>query len=221
VSGLPVLVADEVSKSYRRAAEEVAALRKVSFALEAGELVAVVGPSGSGKTTLLNLVCGWERPDDGDLRWGDGFPGEDPADFGWEHLAIVPQALGLSEDLSVRENVALPGRLARDPAARSAALDVDELLFGFGLERLAERQPRETSLGEQQRAAVARALALDPRLILADEPSAHQNAAWGEAILDAFRRAADGGAACLIATHDPQALPRMDRVLTLRDGELV
>jgi ABC-type lipoprotein export system ATPase subunit len=215
MSDAPVLVADEVSKSYRRAAEEVVALRKVSFVVDAGEMVAVVGPSGSGKTTLLNLVCGWERPDDGELRWGDGFPDGDAADFGWADLAIVPQALGLAEDLSVRENVALPGRLARQP------VPVDDLLFGFGLDRLAERQPRETSLGEQQRAAVARALALEPKLLLADEPSAHQNAAWAEAILDAFRRAADGGAACLIATHDPQALPRMDRVLTLRDGELV
>lgn len=215
MSDLPVLVADEVSKTYRRAAEEVAALRKVSFVLEPGEMVAVVGPSGSGKTTLLNLLCGWERPDDGELRWSDDFPGDDAADFGWQHLAIVPQALGLSEDLSVRENVALPGRLAR------AEVAVDDILFSFGLDALAERQPRETSLGEQQRAAVARALALDPRLILADEPSAHQNAAWAEAILDAFRRAADGGASCLIATHDPHALPRMDRVLTLRDGELV
>ncbi|HEX8581673.1 MAG TPA: ATP-binding cassette domain-containing protein [Acidimicrobiales bacterium] len=217
MSGPPVLVVDEVSKSYRRAAEEVAALRKVSFLLEPGEMVAVVGPSGSGKTTLLNLVCGWERPDDGELRWGDGFPGDDPADFGWAHLAIVPQALGLAEDLSVRENVALPGRLARG----HPSVPVDDLLFAFGLDQLAARQPKETSLGEQQRAAVARALALEPRLLLADEPSAHQNAAWAEAILDAFRRAADGGAACLIATHDPHALPRMDRVLTLRDGELV
>lgn len=216
MSRAPVLVVDEVSKSYRRAAEEVTALRKVSFLLEPGEMVAVVGPSGSGKTTLLNLVCGWERPDDGELRWSDDFPGDDPAEFGWAHLAIVPQALGLAEDLSVRENVALPGRLAR-----STPVAVDDLLFAFGLDQLAQRQPKETSLGEQQRAAVARALALEPRLLLADEPSAHQNAAWAEAILDAFRRAADGGAACLIATHDAHALHRMDRVLTLRDGELV
>lgn len=218
MSAPPVLVVDEVSKTYRRAAEEVTALRKVSFAVDPGEMVAVVGPSGSGKTTLLNLVCGWERPDSGELRWGDGFPAADPADFGWGHLAIVPQALGLSEDLSVRENVALPGRLGPSGVPRA---EVDDLLFLFGLERLAERQPRETSLGEQQRAAVARALALHPRLLLADEPSAHQNAAWAEAILDTFRRATAEGAACLIATHDPHALPRMDRVITLRDGELV
>jgi ABC-type lipoprotein export system ATPase subunit len=212
----PLLEARGLDKSYRRGAERVHALRGVDLALYPGELVALVGPSGSGKSSLLGLLAGWEPPDAGELAWAPAVAGGAP---GWWELATVPQALGLLEDLTVRENVALPVRLRL--GRRAAHGRTEELLGLFGLAELADRSPSETSLGQQQRAAVARALVLTPQLVLADEPSAHQDAAWVHDVFAALRQVVhDRGAACLVATHDPDALQFADRVLHLADGEL-
>jgi putative ABC transport system ATP-binding protein len=214
-----LLEARGLDKTYRRGAERVHALRRVSLALYPGELVALVGPSGSGKTSLLGVLAGWERPDAGELRWAFAAAGAAviPA---WSEVAAVPQALGLLEDLSVRENVALPVRLRLGPA-RATQGRTEELLGLLGLAELADRAPSETSLGQQQRAAVARALVLGPQLVLADEPSAHQDAAWVHDVFSALRQVVhDRGAACLVATHDREALRFADRVLRLVDGEL-
>jgi ABC-type lipoprotein export system ATPase subunit len=212
----PLLEARGLEKSYRRGAERVHAVSGVDLALFPGELVALVGPSGSGKSSLLGVLAGWEPPDAGQLSWaasGRGAPG-------WAELATVPQALGLLDDLSVRENVALPVRLGLG-RRRAAEGRTEELLGLFGLAELADRPPSETSLGQQQRAAVARALVLTPQLVLADEPSAHQDAAWVHDVFAALRQVVhDRGAACLVATHDPDALRFADRVLHLADGQL-
>ena len=214
----PLVEVRGVSKTYRRGAERVHALRGVSLSLQPGELVALVGPSGSGKSSLLSVVAGWEAPDAGRLEWAPGLAAG--AALPWSALSMIPQALGLLEDLSVRENVTLPARLRRG-AARTEAGRAEELLGLFGLEELADRVPSETSLGQQQRAAVARALLLGPRLLLADEPSAHQDTVWVHDVFAALRRATqEHGGACLVATHDPEVLPFADRVLSLRDGTL-
>jgi ABC-type lipoprotein export system ATPase subunit len=206
-----------LDKTYRRGAERVHALRGVELALYPGELVALVGPSGSGKSSLLGVLAGWEPPDAGELTWAVPTAGSGPA---WSELATVPQALGLLDDLTVRENVALPVRLRLGPR-RATEGRTEELLGLFGLAELADRSPSETSLGQQQRAAVARALVLTPQLVLADEPSAHQDAAWVHDVFAALRQVVhDRGAACLVATHDPDALAFADRVLRLADGEL-
>ncbi|MFL6138492.1 MAG: ABC transporter ATP-binding protein [Frankiaceae bacterium] len=214
----PAVRVSGVHKWYRRAAERVHALRGVDLELHAGEVVALIGPSGSGKSTLLNVLCGWERPDDGVLELGEGFSARDPARLPWSELSIVPQALGLLEDLTVRENVGLPARLVR--RHRELAERVDALLARFGIDHLAERMPYETSLGEQQRTAVARALVLSPRLVLADEPSSHQDARRSAVVYEALREAAAGGAAVLVATHDEEAYDYLDRILEVREGEL-
>jgi ABC-type lipoprotein export system ATPase subunit len=212
----PLLEARGLDKTYRRGAERVHAVAGIDLALFPGELVALVGPSGSGKSSLLGVLAGWEPPDAGQLTWaasGRGAPG-------WAELATVPQALGLLDDLSVRENVALPVRLSLG-RRRATEGRTEELLGLFGLAELADRSPSETSLGQQQRAAVARALVLTPQLVLADEPSAHQDAAWVHDVFAALRQVVhDRGAACLVATHDPDALRFADRVLHLADGQL-
>jgi len=206
-----------LDKTYRRGAERVHALRGVELALYPGELVALVGPSGSGKSSLLGVLAGWEPPDAGELTWAVPTAGSGPA---WSELATVPQALGLLDDLTVRENVALPVRLRLGPR-RAAEGRTEELLGLFGLAGLADRSPSETSLGQQQRAAVARALVLTPQLVLADEPSAHQDAAWVHDVFAALRQVVhDRGAACLVATHDPDAWQFADRILYLADGQL-
>ena len=213
----PLLEARGLDKRYRRGAEWVHAVAGVDLALFPGELVALVGPSGSGKSSLLGLLAGWEPPDAGELAWAPAAAGGAP---GWSELATVPQALGLLEDLTVRENVALPVRL-RLGRRRATEGRTEELLGLFGLAELADRSPSETSQGQQQRAAVARALVLTPQLVLADEPSAHQDAAWVHDVFAALRQVVhDRGAACLVATHDPDALRFADRVLHLADGQL-
>jgi ABC-type lipoprotein export system ATPase subunit len=213
----PLLEARGLDKTYPRGTERVHALRGVGLALFPGELVALVGPSGSGKSSLLGVLAGWEPPDAGQLTWPPATAGGAPA---WSELATVPQAPGLLEDLTVRENVALPVRL-RLGRRRATEGRTEDLLGLFGLAELADRSPSETSLGQQQRAAVARALVLTPQLVLADEPSAHQDAAWVHDVFAALGQVVhDRGAACLVATHDPDALQFADRVLHLADGEL-
>jgi putative ABC transport system ATP-binding protein len=203
-----------VSKRYRRGSETVHALEAASVAVGEGELLGLVGPSGSGKTTLLNLVCGWEQPDDGEVRWGQQVEGRAER---WEELAIVPQALGLVEELTVRENASLPLRF---PSTREPA-DVDDVLDRLGLTDLAHRPSTGTSLGEQQRTAIARALVARPVLLVADEPTAHQNAGWARALLGEMRMVCQQGGAVLVATHDRELLGSMDRVVTLHDGRVV
>ena len=209
-----ILDANGLSKAYRRGDEVVHALDDVSLTLRAGELVGLVGRSGSGKTTLLNVIAGWEHPDAGTIERS----GSESAVPGWDELAVVPQKLGLFDELSVRENLEYPARLhGRLEELRGR---VDELMEDLGIAHLAARYPKETSLGEQQRTAVARALVLAPTLVLADEPTGHQDAASERRVLEAFGRAAAEGGSCLIATHNASLAPRLDRVLEMADGRL-
>ena len=212
---MKVMSGESLTKSYRRGSETVHAIEDVDIALDRGEIVALVGPSGSGKTTLLYLLAGWETPDRGRMLWEgkEALPGDLP----WTDLALVPQSLGLIEELTVRENVTLPLRLQNRDVEDAA---VDTLLSQLGLADLADRYPLETSLGEQQRSAVARALVARPRVVLADEPTGHQDAGWAEAVFFLLGRAAKEGVCCLIATHDPEVGRFSDRVITMKDGRV-
>ncbi len=214
--GEPVLRASGVSKSYRRGRASVPAVRGADLSVRTGELVGLVGRSGSGKTTLLNLVAGWERPDEGTVA----VAGVDPAVVSppWSDVAVLPQRLGLMEELTVRENVEYPARL--NGTLGSIGRLIDDLLEALGLEALQSRHPSQTSVGEQQRAAIARALVLSPRLVLADEPTGHQNRAWADRVLDVLRRAVDEGSSCLAATHDEEIVRHVTRVLEMSDGTL-
>jgi ABC-type lipoprotein export system ATPase subunit len=208
-----------VTKRYRRGDELVNALHDVSFALGAGEMVALVGPSGCGKSTTLNLVAGVDRPDEGQVI----VCGTDLAAAGEAALVrarrhcigIVFQAFHLMPHLTVAENVALPLALdgRRDPAR------VNDLIRRVGLEHRRSHFPAELSGGEQQRTAVARALVHRPAVVLADEPTGSLDSASGAAVLqlmDELRR--EEGSALLLATHDENLATLADRVIRLRDG---
>ena len=202
----------DLVKTFDRAGDAVHAVDRVSFEVRERELVGLVGRSGSGKTTLLSIVAAWERADAGSIDRPGGAP---PA---WADVAVVPQNLGLLDELTVRENVAHAATLAGSAAI--LAERVDELLDALGLSALARRRPSETSVGEQQRAAVARALLLRPRLLIADEPTCHQDRGWTERVLDAIRATCDTGTACLMATHDEAARAFIDRSLVMHDGRI-
>jgi putative ABC transport system ATP-binding protein len=216
VSAPWLLGASELAKTYRRGAEDVRALAGASLHVAAGELVTLIGPSGSGKTTLLSVLAGWEHPDAGAIVWR-GAPLPHPETLTWSDVAVVPQTLGLLEELSIRENVELPLRLGPGADGRVRA---GELLETLGLSGLADRLPDEVSLGEQQRAAVARALVLEPAFLIADEPTGHQDAGWTRGVLDVLRVFASGGGACLVATHHKAFVRFADRVLAIGDGQV-
>jgi putative ABC transport system ATP-binding protein len=208
----PVLRLRGINKTYGHGDDTVHALRDVTLEARAGELVGLVGRSGSGKTTLLNVAAGWEMPDEG----GVDRPGNGGA--GWSEIAVLPQRLGLLDELSAQENVEYPARMIGELHERRDL--IDDLMDALGLAGLRERYPKETSLGEQQRIALARALVLRPRLLIADEPTGHQDAGWAARIMWILREAAGAGSCCVIATHDRELIEHLDRGFSMSDGRL-
>ena len=203
-----------LTKSFRRDAEIVNALRGVDISVVSGEIVGIAGASGSGKSTLLAVLCGWEEPDTGEVEHVGGAAAELP----WSELALVPQTLGLLEDLPIRENVLLPARLIKRTEDYTGRADV--LMTRLDIDHLADRFPAEASLGERQRTSIARALLLEPRLLLVDEPTAHQDHGRAEVVLSCLRDHASAGGSCVLVSHHRHALDHADRRLSMTDGVL-
>ena len=208
----PVISVRDAAKTYRVGGETIQALRSASIELGRGEVGAVLGRSGSGKSTLLTLLGGWQRPDSGEIRYALSSP--DPQDLLWGELAIMPQRFGLLPELTVRENVEYPVRLAGS-SDRSRS---EELLERFGLAELADRLPAETSIGQQQRAGLARALVLSPAVVLADEPTSHQDAGWRDVVWELIHQAAEEGTTCFVATHEERVAGYANRVWAIDEG---
>jgi len=197
-----------LSKAY----DGVEVVHDVSLELRAGELGVLLGRSGSGKSTLLMAAGDWLRPDAGSIEVAA--PGVVPP---WRRIAYVAQRFALLPELSVLENVELPLRLAgsRREGATTA------LLAQLELDELADRRPHEISIGQQQRVALARALVLRPAVLLADEPTSHQDAGSADLVWAALASAAAGGTACLLATHEEASAARAHRVWRIADGRVV
>ena len=212
-----VLSVTALARAYQRGPELVHALRGVTFALEAGEVVALAGPSGSGKSTLLNIIGGWEHADTGEVAWRSGVGSEASRD--WQHMGLIPQRLGLLEDLTGSENVELP-LLLKGVDQTEAGERSRVLMEKLDVLHLSDRLPAAASLGEQQRICAARALIMSPTVVLADEPTGNQDAARRGKVFEALREVASRGGACLVATHDPHVIEHCDRILRLHDGEL-
>jgi len=217
---------EHVYKVYRVADTGVAALGGVTFDVARGEFVALVGPSGSGKSSILNLVGGLDRPTAGAVEVAGRDLGrlsdDELTEYRRDRVGFVWQgtARNLVPYLTVAENVDLP-LLATDRAAGDRRTRVGTLLELVGLADRARSLPWMLSGGEQQRAAVAVALANLPAVLLADEPTAELDSAAGDRVLGAFRAAcADFGTTVLMVTHDLLAAARADRTLRLRDGRI-
>ena len=186
-------------------------LHDVWLDVHEGELLALAGRSGSGKSTLCHLAGGLERPGSGEVLV-EGAPAHDVED--WAVTALLPQRLALAGELSVGENALLPCWLrGRQPP--------DGLLASLALQDIAHAASAQTSLGEQQRTALARALALRPRLVLLDEPTGHQDDDNVVRVVDAVRAAADCGTTVVVATHDDRVLEAASRVVRLDGGRVV
>jgi putative ABC transport system ATP-binding protein len=218
-----VIEVEGLQKSYRRDGVPVPVLTGVSFAVRAGEFVAIMGPSGSGKTTLLNLLGFLDTPDAGVYR----FEGSDLSAAGEDKLAAVRnrrigfvfQQFHLLERVSATENVMLPLLYAEEEAADGEAR-AERALDAVGLGHRKSHRAAELSGGEQQRVAIARALINDPALILADEPTGNLDEQSGGEILDILERLRDAGRTVILVTHDPAVARRAGRVLRLERGGL-
>jgi putative ABC transport system ATP-binding protein len=188
------------------------ALAPVDLHIVGGEVLVVHGRSGMGKSTLLAVLAGWLDRSAGAIEWSEPLDGGDRRR--WHRTAFVPQSLALLEELSLAENVALAAVLHGASWSEARAVTAVRL-DALGIGDLGERRPAEVSLGQQQRCALARALVLEPSLMLADEPTAHLDAASAALVITELRRAAAAGCAVVAATHDPALRAAADRAIGL------
>lgn len=222
---MPDITTKDVIKVYRTGKSEVIALRGLDMHVADRELVAVQGPSGCGKTTLLNLVGGIDRPTAGRIEVnGSNLVDLSDAElvrYRLDRVGFIFQFFNLVPTLSAEENVELPMRLAAKGSS-ARAKRTKELLELVGMTKRAVHRPDELSGGEQQRIAIAIALANDPPLILADEPTGELDTKTGQEMLDLFRRLnQELGKTIVVVTHDARVAHIAHRVLDIRDGKIL
>jgi putative ABC transport system ATP-binding protein len=223
--GRPVVV--EVRQVYRTFEQDTApvrALRGTDLDIDPGEFVAVMGPSGSGKSTLLNIVAGLDVPDEGTVSVaGQPLVGKTESELAVmrrTHVGIVFQFFNLLEGMTALENVLMPALIAgrKRKAAETRARDLLDLL---GIGDKAKQSPAALSGGQRQRLAIARALANEPTLLLADEPTGALDSEGGEEVLELFARLHSGGQTILMVTHDQPVAAAAQRIVHMKDGRVV
>ena len=216
------ILATSVTKSYAVGKSSVEILHGVSLGVEFGEMVAVMGASGSGKSTLLYCLAGLEQPTSGDVVLSGRALGSssraDLARMRRSEVGFVFQSYNLIPTLTAFENVALPYRLRR---ARPPVELIEQTLASVGLTDRAKARPPSMSGGEQQRVALARVLAQQPRIVFADEPTGALDTRSGTLVLAELQRIARSPEQCvLVVTHDPSVAAQCDRILFMKDGRL-
>ena len=222
---MPILQVNDLKKTYttRFGGQQVHALTKVNFSVEAGEYVAIMGESGSGKTTLLNILAALDKPTSGKVLL-DGkdivaIREKDIAAFRRDHLGFVFQDFNLLDTFSVKDNILLPlvlaGRSYPDMEQR-----LKPLAKHLGIEELLGKYPYEISGGQQQRVAVARAIATHPPLILADEPTGNLDTKAGARVFEIIRQLHEEGNTVVLITHDEGLAKKAGRVVRITDGKI-
>jgi len=214
---------ENLIKVYRRGEIEVIAIRDVTLSINDGEFVMLIGPSGSGKTTFLHLLGGIDRPTAGKIVVNGKniafFNDKELTDYRRKEVGVVFQFFNLVSTLTAMENVMLPMQfigMSRGERKKRA----EELLKLVGMYERKEHYPDEMSGGEQQRVAIAVALANDPPLILADEPTGELDTQTGLEIIKIFKKLNDEGKTVIIATHDMRLEEYATRILEIRDGKI-
>jgi putative ABC transport system ATP-binding protein len=218
-----VVAAYSLYKVYQMTDVKVEVLKDVNLNVATGEFVTICGPSGAGKTTLLNIISGIDRPTSGKIIvFGEDLTEKDEdflADFRCNDVGFVFQSYNLVSTLTVAENIAFPMEWRRKPA-REIEDRVAELLKTVGLQQRANHFPSQLSGGEQQRVAFARALANDPRLFLADEPTGNLDAKNSQKITQILQMLKTNGKTLIVSTHDAQIMQLANQKLCLEDGRL-
>ena len=217
-----MLRANALSKTYNSGGRDLTVLKNITFTLEPGGFLAIVGPSGSGKTTLLGLLAGLDRPTTGTVHLDGhdlGQMSEDArARLRGEKVGFVFQSFQLIPTLTARENIEVPLELLGQDAGPRA----DELLARVGLADRGHHYPVQLSGGEQQRVAMARAFANDPRILFADEPTGNLDRANGQTVVDLLIELnRDHGTTLVLVTHDLELAAKAKRMLRLADGAIV
>jgi putative ABC transport system ATP-binding protein len=220
----PILAAESVRKVYRSGGTDVVALKSLDLTVPHGQFLAVMGASGSGKTTLLNCLSGLDEIDGGRVIM-DGHSIHELSDakrtrHRAETMGFIFQAFNLIPVFTATENVELPLLLAKIPE-REALRRARETLARVGLGHRLDRYPPELSGGEQQRVAIARALAGRPRLVWADEPTGNLDSEMASSVMDLLCELHAEGLTLVLVTHDPGVAARADRLITVKDGEVV
>lgn len=213
-----------ISKTFMSGIKEIKVLKNIDLGIRSGEMTAVIGASGSGKTTLLQILGTLESPSSGKMTFRgenlDSKNDEDLASFRNESLGFIFQFHHLLPEFSTLENVMMPALIA-GKSRKEAAIPARELLAAVELDHREEHRVSELSGGEQQRTALARALIMEPNLLLADEPTGNLDSRAGDIVFDLLQNLCrKRSLAVLMVTHNLQLAGRMDRCLTLEDGLL-
>lgn len=213
-----------VAKDYQLAAHTFAALKNIDLTVAGGEFVAIVGKSGSGKSTLLNMISGIDRPTAGIVKVGNttltALTESEMAAWRGRSVGIVFQFFQLLPTLTIVENVMLPMELCRVFRRQARREQAIRLLQQVDLVDHASKLPSAVSGGQQQRAAIARALANHPPIILADEPTGNLDSATATSILRLFTNLVNEGRTVVVVTHDPDIARHVSRVLHISDGAI-
>ena len=214
----------DVTRIYKIGEVETRALNGVSLTIESGEFTSLVGPSGSGKTTLLQLIGCLDQPTSGRVfiagKETTGLSRNQRADLRKGTIGFVFQFFALIPTLTAYENIEMP-LLLNGLTVAQRKQRVTDLLSAVGMTDRANNRPDQLSGGQQQRVAVARALATDPKLILADEPTANLDTENGEQVMEIMKRLnKETGTTFVFATHDPRVIKYASRVVTLQDGKI-
>ncbi|OGA94845.1 MAG: ABC transporter [Betaproteobacteria bacterium RIFCSPLOWO2_12_FULL_66_14] len=222
---MSLVVANEITKTYRVGDVDVPALRGIDFSIEPASFVAFVGPSGSGKTTLLNMVGCLDKPSSGRLAVLDtdvaALDRRAAADFRGRNIGFIFQDFNLIPVLSAHENIEYPLLMVQDWPADKRRARVTELLEAVGMAEQAGKRPDQLSGGQKQRVAVARALTTHPKLVLADEPTANLDHDTAYRIIELMKKMRDEFRTTFIfSTHDPKIVGEAEVILTLEDGRL-
>jgi putative ABC transport system ATP-binding protein len=214
-----------VSKDYMLGKTVVPALQGVSLEIGQGEFLSIAGPSGSGKTTLLNLIGCVDTPTAGTVVVGDQdtsrLPERKLTELRLHTLGFIFQSFNLVSVLSVFQNVEYPLLLQGGLSRTARAKRVLELLEHVGIGQYAKHRPSELSGGQRQRVAIARALVTQPKIVLADEPTANLDSRTGENIIDLMKEMNRDGTTFIFSTHDPKVMAHANAVVRIADGRLV
>ena len=222
---MPLIRAEHLLKTYRSGEVEVQAVKGVDFDIEARSFVAFVGPSGSGKSTLLNMIGCLDHPSSGKLTVIDTDVGSlnrrAAANFRGKHIGFVFQDFNLIPVLTVYENIEYPLIMVQDWPEKKRREQIMRLLEAVGMAGQSNKRPDQISGGQKQRVAVARALATDAQLVLADEPTANLDHDTAYRIIELMKKMRDElGTTFVFSTHDPKIMAEAEVVFTLEDGRL-
>lgn len=218
-----IIRAQNLCKTYNSGSEQHHAIRNVDLDIYEGEFTVIMGNSGSGKSTLLYLLSGLDQITAGEVYFRDqridAYSERQMSDFRTRRIGYIYQSINLVPDLSIKENIALPGYIAgnkkKDILSRAA-----ELMNAMDIDGQRNRLPSQTSGGQQQRAAIARALINSPDIIFADEPTGSLNMKHGTAVLDILTDLNRKGQSVVMVTHDIKAACRADRLIYILDGKI-